>query len=81
MASEKEEEPPVLHVVVVGFHHKKGCQVSGHNVAAYVQYVVVNVGLTAFIRMNFSGILIYNFQYHAVNPARSDFLTSGHFIH
>lgn len=21
-------EPPVYHVVVVGFHHKKGCQVN-----------------------------------------------------
>ncbi|KAK7109109.1 late secretory pathway protein AVL9 homolog [Littorina saxatilis] len=27
MASEKETETPVLHVIVVGFHHKKGCQV------------------------------------------------------
>lgn len=27
MAAEKETETPVLHVIVVGFHHKKGCQV------------------------------------------------------
>lgn len=27
MASEKETETPILHVIVVGFHHKKGCQV------------------------------------------------------
>ncbi|KAL8563972.1 hypothetical protein ACOMHN_025303 [Nucella lapillus] len=27
MATQKEVETPVLHVIVVGFHHKKGCQV------------------------------------------------------
>lgn len=27
MAAQKEMETPVLHVIVVGFHHKKGCQV------------------------------------------------------
>lgn len=27
MDAEKETETPVLHVLVVGFHHKKGCQV------------------------------------------------------
>ena len=27
MTSENNFKGPVLHVVVVGFHHKKGCQV------------------------------------------------------
>ncbi|EDW07475.1 late secretory pathway protein AVL9 homolog [Drosophila mojavensis] len=27
MASEPENKPPILHILVVGFHHKLGCQV------------------------------------------------------
>lgn len=27
--SRDEVKGPVLHIVVVGFHHKKGCQVRG----------------------------------------------------
>ncbi|KAH8421360.1 hypothetical protein KR009_002927 [Drosophila setifemur] len=27
MASEAENKPPILHILVVGFHHKLGCQV------------------------------------------------------
>lgn len=29
MAEAEDGQPPVLHVVVIGFHHKRGCQVGG----------------------------------------------------
>lgn len=31
MDTELNPDRPVLHVVVIGFHHKKGCQVSNLN--------------------------------------------------
>ena len=30
MVDSDNSHSPVLHVVVVGFHHKKGCQVGNH---------------------------------------------------
>lgn len=29
MAQQHDDELPILHIIVVGFHHKKGCQVGG----------------------------------------------------
>lgn len=28
--AQEETKPPILHILVVGFHHKLGCQVGGN---------------------------------------------------
>lgn len=37
-----ESENPILHVIVVGFHHKKGCQVFKDNFNLYVGKISIN---------------------------------------
>lgn len=34
-----ESAGPILHVIVVGFHHKKGCQVSGFLLRELITFI------------------------------------------
>lgn len=42
------QEEPVLHVVVVGFHHKKGCQV-GLMIMSKILCIAYTIGSTTHI--------------------------------